>query len=82
MILLLFNLGGLLSVGFEKVVLLYNPAVYETADVISTYVYRAGLLGQQLSFGTAVGLFNSIVNLVLLTLFNQLAKRFGQQSLW
>ncbi len=82
MILLLFNLGSLLSVGFEKVVLLYNPAVYETGDVISTYVYRAGLLGQQFSFGTAVGLFNAIVNLVLLTVFNRLAKRFGQQSLW
>jgi len=82
MVLLLLNLGSMLSVGFEKVFLLYNPRTYETADVFSTYVYRAGLIGQQWGFGTAVGLFNSVANLILLALFNYLARKAGQQSLW
>lgn len=82
MIILLLSLGSMLYVGFEKVFLLYNPRTYETADVISTYVYRAGLIAQQWGFGTAVGLFNAVVNLILLATFNYLARRMGQQALW
>lgn len=82
MVLLLLNLGNMLNVGFEKVFLLYNPSTYSSADVISTYVYRAGLLEQQYDFGAAVGLFNSVVSLVLLTAFNWLAGKLGQQTLW
>ena len=82
MVILLLSLGSLMSVGFEKVYLLYNPSTYETADVISTYVYRAGLQGGRYDFGTAVGLFNSLVALVLLVTVNWLARRFNQQSLW
>jgi putative aldouronate transport system permease protein len=82
MVLLLLNLGYLLSVGFERVFLLYNPTTYQTADVYSTYVYRAGLLGQQFSYGTAIGLFNAIVSFVLLVVFNRIARRLGQQTLW
>jgi putative aldouronate transport system permease protein len=82
MVILLLSLGSLMSVGFEKVYLLYNPSTYVTADVISTYVYRAGLQGGQYDFGTAVGLFNSLVNLTLLTLFNWIAGRLKQQTLW
>jgi putative aldouronate transport system permease protein len=81
-VLLLLNLGSLLSIGFERVFLLYNPSTYATADVYSTYVYRAGLLGQQFSFGAAVGLFNAFVNFVLLVLLNSMARRMGQQTLW
>jgi putative aldouronate transport system permease protein len=80
--LLLLNLGRLMSVGFEKVFLLYNQATLETADVISTYVYRSGLIAQQYSFAAAVGLFNSVVTLVLLTMFNAIARRISEYSLW
>jgi putative aldouronate transport system permease protein len=82
MVILLLSLGNLLTVGFEKVFLLYNPNTYATADVISTYVYRAGLQGGQYDFGTAVGLFNSVVNLVLLASFNWIAGRMRQETLW
>ncbi len=79
-ILLILNLGNMLNVGFEKIILLYNPATYETADVISTYVYRRGLQENNFGFGTAVGLFNSVINLVLIVVFNRLATT-GQQHL-
>lgn len=82
MVLLLLSLGNLLRVGFEKVFLLYNPGTYETADVISTYIYRTGILNQDYDYATAVGLFNSVVCLVLLVVFNKLADHLGQQSLW
>jgi putative aldouronate transport system permease protein len=81
-ILLIMNLGGLLSVGFEKVLLLQNALNMETADVISTYVYRVGLLGAQFSYSSAIGLFNSVINFVLLLAANGLARRSGQTSLW
>jgi len=82
MVMLLLSLGSLLSIGFEKVFLLQNTRTYETADVISTYVYRAGLQGGRYDFGTAVGLFNSVVSFVLLVLFNWIAGRLKQQTLW
>lgn len=80
--LLLLNLGRLMTVGFEKVFLLYNEATYETSDVISTYVYRSGLVYQQYSFAAAVGLFNSVVTLIMLTMFNTIARRVTEHSLW
>ena len=82
MIVLLLSLGAMLSIGFEKIFLLYNPSTYQTADVISTYVYRIGFQGNDYGFGAAVDLFNSIVNLILLTLFNWIASRMRQQTLW
>ena len=81
-IMLLMRIGNLLSVGYEKVILLYNPLTYETADIISTYVYRKGLLEQNYSFSTAVGLFNSIISFILLIGANTLSKRCGEGSLW
>ena len=81
-IMLLMRIGNLLSVGYEKVILLYNPLTYETADIISTYVYRKGLLEQNYSFSTAVGLFNSIISFILLIAANTLSKRCGEGSLW
>lgn len=80
--LLILRIGWLMSVGFEKVILMYNPAVYETADVISTYVYRNGLLEADYSYGTAIGLFNSAVSLVLLVSANQISKRLSETSLF
>ncbi len=82
MVILLLSLGNMLSVGFEKVYLLYNPNTYVTADVISTYVYRAGFQDSRQDFATAVGLFNSMVNLVLLAGFNWAARRLKLESLW
>lgn len=82
MILLILRMGRMLSVGFEKVLLMYSEATYEVADVISTYVYRRGIIGGEYSFATAVGLFNSVVNLVFLTVFNWLARKYSETSLW
>jgi putative aldouronate transport system permease protein len=82
MVILLINLGNLLRVGFEKVFLLYNGSTLEVADVISTYVYRVGIQQQQYDFATAVGLFNSVICLILLVIFNWMANRAEQQSLW
>jgi putative aldouronate transport system permease protein len=81
-ILLIFSLGGLLGVGFEKILLLQNPLNMGTSDVISTYVYRLGLVGGQYSFTTAVGLFNSVVSFILLAFFNRMAKILSGTSLW
>ena len=74
--LLILSLGNALSVGYEKIILLYSPATYETADVISSYVYRTGLLNAEYSYSAAVGLFNSVVNIMVLFLFNWVGKKF------
>ncbi|NLG85580.1 MAG: sugar ABC transporter permease [Firmicutes bacterium] len=81
-ILLILRLGRMLSVGFEKIILLYNPATYETADVISTFVYRRGLQEFSWSFSSAVGLFNSAINFILLIAANKISQRLEQTTLW
>lgn len=81
-LLLLLQLGGTMSVGFEKVYLMQNPLNLEVSEVLQTYVYKAGLLGAQIGFGTAVGLFNAVVNLALLLGFNGLARRVAGVGLW
>jgi putative aldouronate transport system permease protein len=81
-ILLILSAGNILNVGFEKIILMYSPATYETADVISTYVYRAGILQAQYSFGTAVGLFNSAANFLILILVNWISRNLSETSLW
>ena len=81
-IMLVLRVGGMMTVGFEKIILLYNPATYETADVISSFVYRYGLLQGNFSYSTAVGLFNSVVNFLLLVGMNRLSKRVSEVSLW
>ncbi len=81
-ILLILNIGRLMSVGFEKVYLMQNDLNLSTSEIIATYVYKVGLLGAQFSFATAVGVFNSIVNLILIVAVNQVAKRVGETSLW
>lgn len=81
-ILLLLSIGGIMSVNFEKVYLLYNGATYETADVISTYVYRQGIESQNFSFATAVGLFNSVIGFILVYLANSASRRMNDMSLW
>jgi putative aldouronate transport system permease protein len=81
-IMFILRLGNLMSVGFEKVILLYNPLTMETADVISSYVYRRGLLEANYSFATAVGLFNSVINFGFLWFANWLSRRVNEYSLW
>lgn len=82
MILLILNVGTIMGVGFEKVFLMQNSLNMESSDVIATHVYRSGILGAQYSFSAAVGLFNSIVNFILLVTVNQMAKSMKQTSLW
>ncbi len=82
MILLILRIGQMLDVGFEKVMLLYNETIYEKADVISTYVYRRGIKDMEYSYSTAVGLFNSVFNFLLLVFANQLSRKLTDSSLW
>lgn len=81
-ILLILNLGNFMKVGFEKVYLMQNPLNVSTSEVISTYVYKVGLLSSSFSFSTAIGLFNSIINLILLVCVNYIAKKLSNSSLW
>ena len=84
LVILILNVGSLLSVSFEKVFLLQNPLNLATSEVISTYVYKIGLLNANYSFATAVGLFNSVIGMILLVLVNTLVKRFSDSGagLW
>ncbi|MCL6456541.1 MAG: ABC transporter permease subunit [Gorillibacterium sp.] len=81
-ILLILNMGNILGVGYEKILLLQNSLNMEASDVISTFVYRTGLISAQYSFSTAVGLFNSVINALLLITVNKIAKRTSDTSLW
>ena len=81
-ILFILRMGSVMNVGYEKVLLMYNPATYETADVISTYVYRRGLLDFSWSYSSAVGLFNSLINFLLIVIFNKLSSKVSEYSLW
>ncbi|WP_240419502.1 ABC transporter permease [Paenibacillus periandrae] len=81
-ILLILRIGQIMDVGFEQVFLMMNGAVSEVADVFETYVYRVGIQSGQLSYSTAVGLFKSVIGLVLVIIANQLAKRFGEEGVY
>ena len=81
-ILLILNFGSIMSVGYEKVLLMQTPANMSASDVISTYVYRLGLEKAQYSFSAAVGMFNSVVNAILLVTVNQISRKVGETSLW
>ena len=79
---LILRVGNLMNLGYEKILLLYSGATYETADVISTFVYRRGLMTADFSYGTAVGLFQSVVSLFLVVSTNWLGKRISDTGLW
>lgn len=81
-LLLILNMGNMLNIGYEKVILMYNAATYSTADIFSTYVYRKGLLNAQYSFASAVGLANSVINVIILLGANLLAKRTTETSIF
>lgn len=81
-ILLILNAGRIMNVGFEKVFLMQNDLNLSTSDVISTYAYRIGIESAQYSLSTAIGLFNSVINCVLLLIVNTISRRLGETSLW
>ncbi len=81
-LLLILNMGNMLNIGYEKVILMYNAATYSTADIFSTYVYRKGLLNAQYSFASAVGLANSVINVIILLGANFLAKKTTEISIF
>lgn len=76
-IMLILRVGGLMSVGYEKIILMYSPGTYEVADTLNTYAYRAGILDGKISLSTAIGLFNSVCNLALLASANWISKRIS-----
>ena len=78
----ILRVGNLMSMGYEKTILLYSSATYETADIISSYIYRVGLQEQSWSYSTAIGLLNSIINCILLVITNKISKRVAETSLW
>lgn len=81
-VMFILRMGSVLNIAFEKVLLMQNPVTYDTSDVISTFVYRRGLSGMQFSYASAVELFSSVINLVLLFITNTISRRFGETSLW
>ncbi len=81
-VLLILAIGGIISVGFDKILLMYSPATYDVADVISTYVYRKGIIDQDYGFSSAIGLFNSLVSIVFVFGANYLSRKFLKESLW
>lgn len=81
-IMLILSLGSIMGVGFEKIFLMQNPLNTSASEVISTYVYKVGLIGANFSFSSAVGLFNSIINLILLVVVNGVSRKISKNSLW
>lgn len=82
MIMLILRMGTMFSVGYEKIMLMYNEATYQTADVISTYLYRRAFKSGDYSFSAAVGLFNSVINFTIIFVFNKISAKVSEVSLW
>ncbi|XID92190.1 ABC transporter permease [Paenibacillaceae bacterium WGS1546] len=81
-ILFILNIGHVLDIGFEKVLLMLNPSIYSTADVLGTYVYRTGIQAMNYSYGTAIDLFTSVINLLFILTANWVSRRKSETSLW
>lgn len=81
-VMLILAIGGILNSDTERILLLYNPLIYETADVIGTYIYRIGLIKCEYSYSAAVGLFTNVVNFILLMFANKISDRVSNHSLW
>ena len=81
-VMLILNMGRMMSLGYEKTLLLYNETIYETADIISSYIYRYGLVNQNWSYSTAIGLFNSVINVILVLTANRISRKVTENSLW
>lgn len=81
-VLLILRLGQIMNVGYEKTILMYSPATYETADVIASYVYRVGIEDADYSYSTAINFFNSVVNFLVLFVANAISRKLSETSLW
>ena len=81
-IMLILRVGSILNLGYEKILLLYSAQIYSTADIISTYVYREGVINQNYSFASAVNLFTSVISLIMVLVTNKITKRMGQGGIW
>ena len=81
-ILFILAVGKIMNVGYEKIILLYNPTIYNVSDVISSYTYRMGFETQNWGYSSAVGLFNSVINLVLLLMTNRISNKYAGMGLW
>lgn len=81
-IMLIIRIGNMLEVSFEMIILLYQPATYETADVVNTFIYRQGLQAAQYDLAAAAGLFNAVVAFVLMMTANAISRRTSRTSLW
>ena len=81
-ILFIMRLGEVMTLDYEKVLLMYGPSTYQTADIIQTYVYRIGLQNGDYSYATAVGLFNSLINFIVIFIANKISQKVGETSLW
>ena len=81
-IMLILRIGRMMNMGYEKTILLYNSSTYETADIISSYIYRIGLGNLDWSYSTAIGMFNSVINLLLILFANTVSRKFSETSLW
>ena len=79
---LILNTGRVMDIGFEKIFLMQNPLNYSVTEVISTYVYKVGIEGASFSFATAISLFNSVINLILLFCVNKVSQLVSENSLW
>lgn len=81
-IMFIMRIGQFMSVGYDKIILLYNENIYETADIIATYVYRKGLIESNYSYSMAISLFNSLINFILVVLVNKISAKVSETSLW
>ncbi len=81
-IMFIMKFGHMMSLGAQKILLLYNPKIYDTADVISTFVYRQGLIGAQYSYTTAVDMFSAVINVICLVSINALSRKVTESGLW
>lgn len=81
-IMLILGIGGIMSIGYEKAYLMQNNLNLDVSEIISTYIYKRGLVKFQFSYSTAIGFFNSVVNVVLLVVANTMSRRFSETSLW
>ena len=81
-IMFILRIGSIFTVGYEKIILLYNPLTYATGDVISSYVYRRGILKADFSYATAMDLFNNTINFIAIITFNRLSRKISETSLW
>ena len=81
-ILFILRLSGILNAGFDQIFNLYNPLVYEVADIIDTYMYRVGIISREFEFATAAGLFKNVVGVALIVLVNAIIKRFSDHGIW